>query len=142
MDEGACSDEGHARGRACLLENARTHFEDIRQSIDHIGEFIAGIDFEGYREDRKTRSAVERELQIITEAAIRLGEEAETLCPGPDWKGFRGMGNILRHVYHRVDDEIVWNTVKEELSPMRTAVLNALRSMVDSDLHRLDQQSE
>jgi uncharacterized protein with HEPN domain len=25
------------------------------------------------------------------------------------------MGNILRHVYHRVDDEIVWNTVKEEL---------------------------
>jgi uncharacterized protein with HEPN domain len=89
------------------FRNAQTHFEDILQSIDHIAEFLAGIDFEGYREDRKTRSAVERELQIITEAAIRLGDEAETLCPGPDWKGFRGMGNILRHVYHRVDDEIV-----------------------------------
>jgi uncharacterized protein with HEPN domain len=48
----------------------------------------------------------------------------------------------LRHVYHRVDDEIVWNTVKEELPPMRTAVSNALRSMSDSELHRSDQASE
>jgi uncharacterized protein with HEPN domain len=124
------------------FRNAQTHFEDILQSIDHIDEFLAGIDFEGYREDRKTRSAVERELQIITEAAIRLGDEAETLCPGPDWKGFRGMGNILRHVYHRVDDEIVWNTVKEELPPMRTAVSNALRSTLDNKLHRSDPTSE
>ena len=124
------------------FRNAQTHFEDILQSIDHIEEFLAGINFEGYREDRKTRSAVERELQIITEAAIRLGDEAETLCPGPDWKGFRGMGNILRHGYHRVDDQIVWNTVKEELAPMRTAIANVLKSMSDSELHRSDQASE
>jgi uncharacterized protein with HEPN domain len=65
-------------------------------------------------------------LQIITEAAIRLGDEAETLCPGPDWKGFRGMGNILRHQYHQTNDEIVWDTVKDELPPMRTAILKAL----------------
>jgi uncharacterized protein with HEPN domain len=109
------------------FRNAQTHFADILQSIDHIHEFLGGLDFEGYKEDRKTRSAVERELQIITEAAVRLGDEAETLCPGPDWAGFRGMGNVLRHAYHRVDDEIVWNTVKEELAPMRDAIVIALR---------------
>ena len=73
-----------------LFRNAQTHFEDILQSIDHIDEFLAGIDFEEYREDRKTRSAVERELQIITEAAIRLGDEAETLCPGRIGRDFVG----------------------------------------------------
>ena len=119
------------------FRNARTHLEDILQSIDHIDDFLAGLDFESYQNDRKIRSAVERELQIITEAAIRLGDEAETLCPGPDWKGFRGMGNILRHVYHRVDDEIVWNTVKEELPPMRTAVSNGLQLMSEGE--RTDQ---
>jgi uncharacterized protein with HEPN domain len=36
------------------------------------------------------------------------------------------MGNILRHEYHRVDDRIVWNTVKTELPPLRAAVLQAL----------------
>jgi uncharacterized protein with HEPN domain len=117
------------------FRSAQTHLEDILQSIDHIDEFLAGTDFEGYREDRKTRSAVERELQIITEAAIRLGDEAEILCPGPDWKSFRGMGNILRHQYHRVNDEIVWNTVKEELPPMRAAISKALKPMSEERPH-------
>ena len=88
-----------------------------------------------YRTDRKTRSAVERELQIITEAAIRLGSDAEKLCPGLDWKGFRGMGNVLRHEYHRVDDEIVWETVKAELPPLRKAVLKALESIRNNRLY-------
>lgn len=80
------------------------------------------MSFEDYQADRKTRSAVEREMQIVTEAAIRLGPEAETLYPGPDWKGLRGMGNILRHAYHRVDDKIVWDTCKDELSPMKETI--------------------
>ena len=70
------------------------------------------MDFDAYTMDMKTKSAVERQLQIITEAAKRLGDDAETLCPGPDWKGFRGMGDILRHAYHRIDDRTVWNTVR------------------------------
>jgi uncharacterized protein with HEPN domain len=115
------------------FRNARNHLEDILQSVNHIDEFLAGLSLEEYQKDRKTRAAVERELQIITEAAIRLGDEAETLCPGPDWKGFRGMGNILRHQYHQVNDEIVWNTVKDELPPMRDAVLKSLKFLSQND---------
>ncbi len=108
------------------FRDAQSHLRDIHESIDHIGEFLDGMDFEAYRVDIKTQSAVERQLQIITEAAIRLGEEAETLCPGLDWKGIRGMGNFLRHEYQRIDDKIVWNTVKHELPTLNTAVLSAL----------------
>ena len=49
--------------------------------------------FESYQTDLKTKSAVERQMQIMTEAAIRLGEDAERIAPGPDWEGFLGMGN-------------------------------------------------
>ena len=108
------------------FRNARDHFLDIQQSIALIEEFLGSMDFRAYRKDQKTKSAVERQLQIVTEAAIRLGDDAERLCPGIDWAGFRGMGNILRYVYHRVDDEIVWNTVKQELPPMAEAVAKAL----------------
>jgi uncharacterized protein with HEPN domain len=37
------------------------------------------------------------------------------------------MGDILRPGYHKVDDEIVWNTIKDELPPIREAVLKALQ---------------
>lgn len=103
------------------------HFQDILEGINLIESFLGNMDFEAYSADLKTRSAVERQMQIITEAAKRLGDAAASLCPGPDWKGFCRMGDILRHGYHKVDDEIVWNTIKDELPPMRDAVTKALK---------------
>ena len=108
------------------FRDTQMHLRDILQSIDRIEEFLVGMGLADYENDFKTQSAVERQMQIITEAAIRLGDDAEAICPGLDWKGIRGMGNILRHEYHRVDDRIVWNTVKTELPPLRAAVLQAL----------------
>jgi uncharacterized protein with HEPN domain len=95
--------------------------------MDHIDSFLGDMTFESYQADLKTKAAVERKMQIITEAAVRLGDEASLLCPEIDWEGFRGMGNILRHAYHRVEDRVVWDTVKDELPPMRTAVTEVLR---------------
>ena len=104
------------------------HLRDILASIDLIDQFVTGFDFEAYERDLKTKSAVERQLQILTEAAIRLGADADEVCPGPDWRGLRGMGTFLRHAYHRVDDRIVWDTVKNELPPLRIAVAQSLTS--------------
>lgn len=104
-----------------------THFRDILEAIDHIDEFLEGLDFEGYQEDLKTKSAVERQIQIITEAAYRLDNDGEKMAPGVDWEGFRGMGNLLRHAYHRIDDQIIWDTIKDELPVMREVVMKALK---------------
>ena len=105
------------------FRNARTHFEDILDSIALIELFIGDLNYRQYEADQKTKSAVERQLQIITEAAYRLGSEADVLCPGPDWKGWMGMGNLLRHGYHKIDDAVVWETVKNDMQALREAVL-------------------
>ena len=105
-----------------------THLRDILEAIDHIDSFVKDMDLDAYKADLKTKSAVERQMQIITEAAVRLGDDAEVIAPGPDWKGFRGMGNLLRHAYHRIDDELVWNTVKDDLPVMRQVIVKALDS--------------
>jgi uncharacterized protein with HEPN domain len=102
------------------------HLRDILSAIELIEEFVTGFDFDAYARDLKTKSAVERQMQIITEAAYRLGDDAERLCPGPDWKGYMGMGNILRHAYHRVNDRVVWDTVKLELPSLKEAVTRVL----------------
>ena len=75
----------------------------------------------------KTKSAVERQMQIITEATYRLDDDGEKLAPCVDWEGFREMGNLLRHAYHRIDDQIIWNTIMDELPVMREAVKKALK---------------
>ena len=77
-------------------------------------------------QDPKTVAAVERKLQLISEAAIRLGEEAERLCPGPQWRNIRGLGNWLRHQYDRIDLETIWRTVSTDLPSLWQAVDSAI----------------
>jgi uncharacterized protein with HEPN domain len=52
---------------------------DIRDAVAAIEEFTKNMDFDTFREDPKTIAAVERKLQAISEAAVRLGEQAEAL---------------------------------------------------------------
>ena len=104
------------------------HLRDILESINLINEFIGVMDFPAYQRDEKTRAAVERKIQILTEAVIRLEAEGPEAFPEIDWMGYRGMDNYLRHSYHRVSDEIVWNTVQDDLPRLKDIVEKALWS--------------
>jgi coenzyme F420-reducing hydrogenase delta subunit len=64
------------REAVLAFRDTAMHLRDMEEGIDRISEFVSGLSFEDYRNDRKTRSAVERQMQIITEAADRLGDEA------------------------------------------------------------------
>ena len=55
---------------------------DIRDAIAAIEQFTKNMNFEAFRNDPKTIAAVERKLQVISEAAVRLGPQADVLCPG------------------------------------------------------------
>lgn len=98
---------------------------DIIEAIGAIEEFTRGMDFEAFRSDPKTVAAVERKLQTISEAGIRLSDEAEVLCPGQPWRNIRGIGNWLRHQYDRIDLQTIWETLPE-LQPLKQSVHAAL----------------
>ena len=101
---------------------------DILDAIVAIEQFTQDMDLDSFRQDPKTIAAVERKLQVISEAAVRLGEQAEALCPGLPWRDIRGIGNWLRHQYDRVDIETIWNTLTMDLPPLKAAVHRALNS--------------
>ena len=65
--------------------------------------------------------AVERCLARISEAAIRLGTEAQELCPTIPWHDIRGIGNRLRHSYETIVPARIWFTVSHDLVPLRDA---------------------
>ena len=54
------------------FEDARSHLEDILDSIHSIQQFVRSMDREAYYRDEKTQAAVERKLLILSEAAVRL----------------------------------------------------------------------
>lgn len=106
---------------------------DIVASIGAIERFTEGMDFEAFQADAKTIAAVERKLQVISEAAIRLGDDAERPCPGPPWRDIRGIGNWLRHQYHQLELDVVRKTVKDDLPPLKAVAQRALEQSQSPD---------
>ena len=110
------------------FSEASLSLSDILDAIVAIDQFTQDMNLDSFRQDPKPIAAVERKLQVISEAAVRLGEEAEVLCPGLPWRDIRGIGNWLRHQYDRVDMETIWNTLTRDLPPPKAAVNRALNS--------------
>ena len=52
--------------------------------------------------------------------------EAEERVPGQPWPDIRGIGNWLRHQYERFELPVLWKTVRDDLPPLKIAVLRAL----------------
>jgi uncharacterized protein with HEPN domain len=109
------------------FEDVRSRLAEILEAIRSIERFVKGMDADAYAHDERTQAAVERKLLIISEAAIRLRDTAEPLCPEVPWRDIRGIGNWLRHQYDRVDSEIIWNTIQDDLPPLKMAIERALQ---------------
>jgi uncharacterized protein with HEPN domain len=101
-------------------------FADIADAIAMIERFTLAMDFEAFRSNPMAVAAVERKLQIIGEAAIRLGDEAERRIPDQPWRDIRGIGNHLRHAYERIDLQTLWAAVTDDLPPLKAALLREL----------------
>ena len=91
-----------------MKREIRDYLTDILESIKDAGDFTRNIDFEGFKNDRKTNNAVIRSLKVLGEAAKNIPQDVKDKYPDKPWKRMTGMRDKLIHEYHGVDLEIVW----------------------------------
>jgi uncharacterized protein with HEPN domain len=91
-------------------------------AIDLINEFTIGItDFKIYEQDRKTQSAVERQLAIIGEALNKLRQNNPEIQINND-KQIIGFRNRLIHAYDSIDNSIVWAIINRHLENLKKEI--------------------
>ena len=90
--------------------------DDILTECHSIREFVSGHTIESYKEDKKTRFAVERCFEIIGEALTRIGGiDQEVLESILNFRSIKSFRNILAHAYDHIEDEIVWGIIENDL---------------------------
>ena len=93
---------------------------DIQTAIIEVEGFILDKSFEDYSAGRMLQAAVERELEIIGEAAKRLRDEfpevARQISGLDKIIGFR---NILAHGYDVISNDIVWKILEIHLPALK-----------------------
>jgi uncharacterized protein with HEPN domain len=109
-----------------MTEKSKKYLSDILMAIDLIHDFVGDIDsFYDYEQDRKTQSAVERQLVIIGEALNHF-RKLEPQIKIENDKQIIDFRNRLVHAYDSLDNSIIWAILKLHLKPLQKEVL-ALR---------------
>ena len=101
--------------------------------LAHILDAAADIDsfiVEGrasFMIDRRTQSAVVRQLEIIGEAVKNLSAALTARETGIPWRQIAGTRDRLIHAYFKVDLDAVWAMVEHDLPTLRENVLRIQR---------------
>lgn len=101
----------------------------IIENVDRIESYVGDATDPLRLETPVVADAVERCLERISEACqrfhrskVELGEW-EPLIP---WRDIRAFGNIVRHEYDQVDEQLIRDTILAELPKLRAAAMRLL----------------
>ncbi|MBS3742624.1 MAG: DUF86 domain-containing protein [Candidatus Cloacimonetes bacterium] len=113
-----------------MTEQGLKFLFDIKEAIKWIEDFTSSIaNYDEYLDDKKTQSAVERQLGIIGEAVNKF-ETIESEINLQYARKIVGFRNRLIHAYDSVDSAIVWAILKRHIDPLKAEV-NELISQHD-----------
>lgn len=92
-------------------------------------DFVQGLTREDFDNNELLRLSLTHLLQIIGEAARRVSSEFRAVHSQIDWKAIVGMRSKVVHDYLNVDEDIVWDTVINELP----SLVKELEKILNSD---------
>lgn len=113
-----------------IKRSTRIRLEDILETLDGAQELMKDISFEQYKADFEKRMALERCVEIISEATRHIPEALKAKYPESFWPEIKAIGNLLRHEYQRVDNLIMWRIAKVYFPDLRR-VITAMLSQGD-----------
>jgi uncharacterized protein with HEPN domain len=101
----------------------------ILDAIAAVQAYTEGRSYEDYLADAMRRHAIERCLEIVSEASRHVPRAAKARHPEIAWRGVADFGNVLRHDYPNVKDRRVWEIVTDDLGPLKAVVAAILHDL-------------
>lgn len=91
----------------------------ILEAIADIDRALAGKSYEEFASDTLLEAGVERLLERISEATRHIPTDVKTAESSIPWQKVADFGNRLRHAYHGIDPEIVWQIATKDIQPLK-----------------------
>ena len=97
-------------------KNDRVYIGHMIDTANKAIDFVAELSREDFDNDEQLRLALTHLLQVIGEAARRVSPNFRDAYPEIPWKAIVGMRSKVVHDYLNVDEDVVWDTVKNDLA--------------------------
>jgi uncharacterized protein with HEPN domain len=92
-----------------------SYLRDMLTAAQSVIEFVQGRSFEDYLRDNMLRSAVERQVEIIGEAAGCVSASFQEQHPEVPWNKIIRQRHVLAHHYGEIEHERVWRVAVEHI---------------------------
>jgi len=89
--------------------------QHIVKAIKNIYEFLEGVTYDEYCNNKMMRFAVVKNLEIVGEASYMLSKEFKGQHTEINWRKIIKMRHILVHGYYNILDEEVWAMIKKDI---------------------------
>jgi uncharacterized protein with HEPN domain len=93
---------------------------DMLTAARNVTAFAAGKTFEDYAGDALLRSAIERQIEIIGEAARGVTDGVKNNFPEIPWRGIVAQRHVLAHDYGQIHHDRLWDVVTVHLPVLIT----------------------
>jgi uncharacterized protein with HEPN domain len=100
----------------------------LLNAIENIHLALRHRSLDDFKGDLFCQAAVERFFEIMSEASRYLPREMKDQEKDIAWQQLADLGNRLRHAYHRVDPEVLWNIAHNDLDPLKRFVARIIES--------------
>jgi len=102
--------------------NYLDYIQDIIASIKYIEEFVEGIDYNNFVNDRKTIFAVVKGIENIGEASKNIPTSLKNRYIEIPWKDMAGMRDKLSHAYFEIDMDVLWKTIQRDIPQLKILI--------------------
>lgn len=90
----------------------RVYLWDMLTAARAVVDFTRGRTLADYESDLLLRSAVERQIEIIGEAARRVSKEFQEAHSEIPWRPIQAQRHVLAHDYGEIKHERVWRVAE------------------------------
>lgn len=105
-----------------MTRDARERLLDIRDALDFIETHVGGSLVDPDLSSAIRLHAVLFNLIVIGEASKNVAEEMQQQAPEVPWKNVAGLRDLIAHQYFRVHTDIIEETIRKDLAPLRVAI--------------------
>lgn len=113
--------------RGKLGDKARINH--IIESIQEIETYVLDSDKQAFIQNSMMRFACIKQLEIIGEACNHISKELKESHPAIKWKEIVGLRNIFVHEYFGIDNELLWDIIKNDLRGFHDEMIKILKGL-------------
>ena len=105
-----------------MIKTIDAYKEEIIYSINEIEKYTHGLDISSFVKNTQVYNATMMCLALIGETASKLPESVRNQNTVIPWSKIISLRNRISHDYFSLDEEVLWQTIKESLPELKIEI--------------------